>query len=317
MWTNFRPNPLRPLSPPSPLRPHCPLILLTPNYNNLLHKATQEMNKLLIGAVAAAIVGGWFLWTSDVGSEWKDQIYSYVDNKDIVTLESRFSPQQIVEARRLELVGKEKKEIQEPIVQYYPYLLLDVKYTEDHKPREGALIWGLTNGEIVLNTATWESTHGFKDCLDCDASSQDFKIIQALARRTGSMTLEDLQKDLKLESDSIGAMVDSAKRKHLIVQNGSTIKLHFENPKFLIQPETRIKQDLVSKPSANTEKMPRTYSRGQIITIAKSAFGNDFKIRSEKEIFLPVYRINITNPDGSVYTTHWNALTGQPFLKGV
>jgi hypothetical protein len=274
------------------------------------------MNKVIMAALAAAAVGGWFLSTSDVGTEWKDHLYSYVDNKDIVTLESKFSPQQLVEARRFELVGKDlKREIQEPVIQYYPYLLLDVKYTEDHKPREGTLIWGLTNGEIVLNTATWESTHGFKDCLECDASSQDFKIIQALAKRSGSMSLEELQKDLKLESDSIGAMVDSAKRKHLIVQNGSIIKLHFENPKFLIQPETRVKQDLVSQPASNSEKMPRTYSRSQIVAIAKAAFGNDFKIRSEKEIFLPVYRINVTNADGSIYTTYWNALTGQPFLK--
>lgn len=269
------------------------------------------MNKLLIIVLIAAAAGGWWLWNSDAGSNWKDQIYSYVDNQDIITLESKYSSQQIVDAHRSELLGKEKREIQDPVVKYYPYLLLDVKYTEDNKPREGAVIWGLTNGEIVLNTATWETTHGFKDCLECQATSQDFKVIQALAKHAGTLTLDELQKDLKLERETIEPMVDSAKRKHLIVQKGSVLKLHFENPKFLIQPETQIRQQLVSKPSFNVEKVAKTYSRNQIVTIAKAAFGNDFKIRSEKEIFLPVYSINVLNPDGSISTTQWNALTGQ------
>jgi hypothetical protein len=273
------------------------------------------MNKPLILVIFAAAAGGWWLWNSDVGSNWKDQLYSYVDNQDIVTLESRYSPQQIVEARRLELLGKEKREIQEPLIKYYPYLLLDVKYTEDNRPREGTVIWGLTNGEIVMNTATWETTHGFKDCLECQATSQDFKVIQALAKNEGSMTLDELQRDLKLERETIEPMVDSAKRKHLVIQKGSVVKLHFENPKFLIQPDTQIRQQLVSKPSQNIEKVAKTYSRNQIVTIAKAAFGNDFKIRSEKEIFLPVYTISVLNPDGSIYTTQWNALTGQPFSK--
>lgn len=273
------------------------------------------MNKLWLGVFAAALVGGWFLWSSHQGMEWRDQLYSYVDNKDIVTLESKFSPQQVIALHRAQLVGKDKKEIQEPLIEYYPYLLLDVKYTEDYKPREGALLWDLTSGEIVVNTATWELTHGFKDCLECEATAQNFRVIQVLAKRGGTMTLEELQRELKLDSDSVGAMVDSAKRKHLIVQNGSLVKLHFENPRFLIQPETHIKQELVSKPYQISEKKGRVYSRSQVIALSKAAFGHDFKIRSEKEIFLPVYKINVINPDGSVYTSFWNALTGQPFYK--
>lgn len=271
--------------------------------------------KMWLIVLAAVAAGGWWLWNSDSGANWKDLIYSYVDNKDIVTLESKYTPQEIIDAHKGELVGKNKKEIQDPVTKYYPYLLMDVKYTEENRPREGAIIWGLTNGEIVINTATWETTHGFKDCLECDATSQDFKVIQALAKHGGFMTIDELQKDLKLEREYLDPMIDSAKRKHLIVQQGSVIKLHFENPRFIIQPQTIIKQQLVSKPSQTAEKVAKTYSRNQIITIAKAAFGNDFKIRSEKEIFLPVYTININNPDGSIYSTQWNALTGQPFLK--
>ncbi len=34
-------------------------------------------------------------------------------------------------------------------------------------------------------------------------------------------------------------------------------------------------------------------------------------IRSEKEVFLPIYSIEVLNADGSVQVTDWNALNGQ------
>ena len=73
-----------------------------------------------------------------------------------------------------------------------------------------------------------------------------------------------------------------------------------------------MKQHLVSKPMNEGQKVPRTYSRSQIMGITQAAFGSDFKIRNEQEIFLPVYSLEILNPDGSVQISEWNALTGKP-----
>ena len=255
--------------------------------------------------------GGWWLWNSPSLANWKDQIMQYVDNKDIATLEARYQPDRIIEAHRHELLGSEKRVLQNTTLRYYPYLLLDVKYTDQAKTREAVLLWGLNDGEMVLNTDTWEATHGFRDCLECHATRSDFKVIQALARKQGSTTIEDLQKDLQLERDVLTAWVESAKKKHLITQKGITLYLHFENPRLLVTPETKIKQHLVTKPLGEGQKVPRTYSRGQILDMMQSAFGSDFKIRSETEIFLPVYSLEILNPDGSVHITEWNALTGQ------
>lgn len=263
---------------------------------------------LLLAALGA---GGWWLWQSPEMANWKDKIFQYVDNRDIVTLEARYLPEQIVDAHRKELLGSEKKSLQNTTLKYYPYLLLDVKYPDSSKTREGVLLWGLTNGEMVLNTDTWESTHGFRDCLECQAGRNDFKILQALARRLGSSSVEDLQKDLRIERDVLDGWLEGAKQKGLIVQKGNLVQLHFENPRILVTPQTKVKQHLVSKPMNEGQKVPRTYSRSQIMAITQAAFGSDFKIRNEQEIFLPVYSLEILNPDGSVQISEWNALTGQ------
>lgn len=258
--------------------------------------------------------GGWWAWQSDIFENWKDRILQYVDNRDIVTLEARFLPEQIIEAHRQELLGNDKRTLQNTILKYYPYLLLDVKYPDMQRTREGVLLWGLIDGEMVLNTESWETTHGFRDCLECQATRSDFKLIQALARHQGSMPVEELQKELHLERDVLSTWIEGAKQKHLIVQKGSLLQLHFENPKLLVTPQTKIKQHLVSKPLGEGQKVPRIYSRNQIMNTIQAAFGNELKIRSEQEVFLPVYSIEILNPDGSVQVSEWNTLTGQRII---
>lgn len=261
-------------------------------------------------ALALLAAGGWWIWHTPALANWRDQILQYVDNRDIVTLEARLSPEQVIDSHRSELLGNEKRTIHNTVLKYYPYLLLDVKYPENSKTREGVLLWGLNDGEMVLNTETWETTHGYRDCLECQANRSDFKIMQVLARRQGIVNIDDLQKELQVERDVLNTWVEGAKKKHLIVQKGNALQLHFENPKLLVTPQTKIKQSLVSKPLGDGQKSPRTYTHGQILRMTQAAFGNDFKIRSETEIFLPVYRIEVLNPDGSIQVSEWNALTG-------
>lgn len=263
--------------------------------------------------VLGLVGGGWWLWQHQF--EWKDVIYDYVENGEVLTLESKYTPEQIMERHKLALLGQDgRRSYQEPSYKYYPYLLLEVKYTEGQKSREGVLLWSLNDGEMVVNTETWETSHGFEDCLNCDADRHDFKILQALARRQGSLSIDELQKELHAERDLVEPWIENAKAKHLIIQKGNLVQLHFENPKLLVTPQTRIKQQLVSKPILNTQRVAKTYSRNQIIHLAKSAFGHDFKIRSEKEVFLPVYSLAVVNPDNSIHTSDWNAITGQQIL---
>lgn len=264
---------------------------------------------LFLMLLLSFVFGGWWLW--DNGTELKEQVFQYVENRDLLTLESKYSPEVLMETHRQELIGDENRSFLEPLYVYYPYLLLDVKYTENHKTREGVLLWGLEDGEIVLNTETWETTHGFKDCLECQANKNNFRIIQVLARHGGAISLDELQQELHLEKEPLEAWLTEAQSKHLIVQKGNRLQLHFENPKIAVIPQTRIKQQLVFKPLDKGEKVSRSYSNKQIYQIAKAAFGNDFAIRSSKEVFLPVYRLSVLNADGSIFSSEWNAVNGQ------
>lgn len=265
---------------------------------------------LTIIIIAGLGLGGWWLWNN--GGQAKDLMNSYVSNGEILTLKAKYTAEQLMDSHKKELLADDKHSFQESTLKFYPYLLMEVKYIQgDKKTKEGVVLWSLVDGEMVINTDTWEKTHGFEDAIDANASKTDFKVMNALAKKGGSMTVDDLQKELHLEHDTIDPWIDSVLSKHLIIRKGNQLKLHFENPKILVVPQTKMTQDPVTKPYNHAQTLAKKYSSYQVENAAMAAFGSDFTIRKSYEVYLPVYSIEVLNPDGSVLSTYWNALNGK------
>ena len=217
-----------------------------------------------------------------------------------------------MEKHRSELLKDKKHAFLKPEVQFYPYALLEVKYNyTDDKTKEGLLLWDLVDGEIVLDTTTWEKTHGFADCINANTQRHEFKILNILARKGGTIDRDGLSQELNLENDILDAWIDSCRRKKLIVQSGNKYRLHLQNPRLKSIPETKIHTSLVTKPYKEADCITRRYSISQIHKIAKAAFGGDFAIRKTTDVYLPVHQLVVKNPDGSLQTSHWNGLNGK------
>jgi hypothetical protein len=258
--------------------------------------------------IVCLLVGGVWIWSNE---SLRDVFQQYIENGEFLTLEARYTPEQIMETHRKELLADAQRTFRESELKFHPYLLMEVKYTSDKKSREGVIIWSHVDGEMVLNTESWEKTHGFEDTIIAGATRCDFKIINALAKNRGALTFEELQKELHLEKDIIQPWIESALSKHLIIHKGNEFQLHLQNPKILVQPQTKIAQWLVTKPYNYVQCITKKYSTYQLKNIAQAAFGEDFTIRNSHEIFLPVCSIGVLNPDGSIQTSYWNALNGQ------
>jgi hypothetical protein len=269
------------------------------------------MRTLILGLMALVVLGGGY-WTWNHQPKLRSKIEDVLASSTFQTLEVRYSAESIMEAHKRELLKDTNHIFLTPSLKFVPYLLMDVKYirTQD-KTGEGIILWGLVDGEMVINTNTWEKTHGFTDCIASNATRQEFKIINALASRGGAWDREGLSKFLNIENNILDTWVDSCRKKSLIVQNGNTYRLHLQNPRLQVVPETKIDQWLVTKPTKHALRVKKKYRATQIETIARAAFGNDFAIRKTTEIFLPVYSIVVQNPDGSQMTSYWNALNGK------
>ncbi len=264
--------------------------------------------------LSAFSTGGYWVWKNV--PQVRAFVEEHIDTSSFHTLEVRHTAQQIMETRSLELLRDDQHTFLKPSLLFYPYLLLEVKYTDsNHQTREGVILWGLDDGEMVIDASTWEKTHGFQDCIVARANRNDFRILNALAKKRSPMRRDQLSDALHVETDLLDQWLDRCREKKLVVQSGGNYRLHFERPKLQVKPQTHLNDWLVTKPYKNAEKVPKRYTVGQVESIAQAAFGNDFTIRNKKEVFLPVYSIIVQNPDGSRFTSYWNALNGQRLAR--
>lgn len=271
--------------------------------------------RTVIFLLFCAIVGFGGFWTWNFNPKIRTKIEDLLSTSTFQTLEVRYTAESIMEAHKRELLKDHEHVFLEPTLKFVPYLLMDVKYNRStDKTGEGMILWGLVDGEMVINTGTWEKTHGFTDCIASNATRHEFKIINALASRGGSLDRDGLSKFLNIDNNILDTWVDSCRKKSLIVQNGNNYRLHLQNPRLQVIPETKLDQWLVTKPTKHALRVKKRYRAVQIETIARAAFGNDFAIRKTTEIFLPVYSIVVQNPDGSQMTTYWNALNGKRLI---
>lgn len=264
--------------------------------------------------LAGLVAGGYYYLNKS--ESLQNLVSQKFDAGTFHTLEIRYTSDAIMETHKEELLTDTNHSYLSPTLHFYPYLLMEVKYSaNDSTTNEACILWSMDDGEMVTTTATWEMSHGFQDCINANVDRNDFKIINALASNHGSMTRKELGEHIHVEPDILEKWVDSTKRKKLVVQYGNSYRLHFQTPKLKLTPETALDHYLVTQPYKNALRQPKKYSRRQIERIANLAFESDFTIRNITEIFLPVYRIDVQNPDGSVLTSYWNALNGKRFDK--
>lgn len=264
-----------------------------------------------VGLVFALMGGGYYYYSLN-----KEVVHSFfsrnVESPGFPTLELRYSAKAIMEENKETLLKDEYHKFLTPELHFYPYMLMEVKYCKTNNvTAEGVILWDLEDAEFITSTATWEKTHGFQDCINYHIDHNDFKIINALAYAGGQLSRKEIGDKIRIDEEIIDRWLDSCRKKKIVVQNGNGFRLHLEKPKLALRPETILSHQLVTQRIKNVKQRPRRYSPKQIERIAYLAFGSDFTIRNSTEVFLPVYKIDVQNPDGSILTTYWNALTGK------
>lgn len=265
------------------------------------------LSLLTLGSFA---FGAWWMWDHFPGV--RQFVEQKIEGQEFQTLEVRYSAEHILENNQSSLVRGSGYTILQPELAFYPYLMMEVKFSSDEQhTEEGLILWGLTDGEMVIDAESWERTHGFEDCLVASVNRTDFNILRELIQHGGRLSRDRLYSKFRVDSEVVDSWIESCRKKKLIVSTGNQYRLHFERPNLSLRPQTRLNEWLVAQPARHTTRAKRRYSPGQVKRLAELAFGQDFAVRSMEEVFLPVYRIAVQNPDGSVLTTYWNALNGK------
>lgn len=274
-------------------------------------RVNQSMRLIIFLILGSAIcVGGWYLWENS--SEFRTLVEENTSPKEFKTLSARFTADTLMQAHKNELIKAAGSNFLEPKLVFHPYLLMKIKYlTAQNNTNEGTLLFGLNDGEMVLDTKNWEKTHGFSDCIQAKATPEDFNILRVVIENGGQLSIDDIYQTLKIEPKIVDKWIDSCRQKKLLVSTGNMLRLHVAQPKFSNTPLTRLDEDLVTMTTKDQEKTKRTYSAAEIQKFVVTAFGETVALKSIEEVYLPVYSLTVQNGDGSLLNTSWNALTGK------
>ena len=268
--------------------------------------------KKLLALIFLGLLGvvGW--WVDTIHPEYKNKVVDLVSPDNFHTLEIKYTAEQIMDTHALTLLKTDEHHFLDSKIKYYPYLLMEVKYAQDDLvTNEGVILWDMIDGEMVVSENDWEKTHGFGDCIKSKVEKAEFKIINMLAARGGTIDRETLSYNLRVDNDVLDSWLENCRKKKLIVQNGNHYRLHMKTPRIHVQPRTHIDDKLVTKTFHKGGRITRRFSPTQIKRIAQSAFGSDFVIRKATKVYLPVCTLTVENPDGSLHTSYWNTLNGK------
>ncbi|MGR3973938.1 MAG: hypothetical protein QRY72_05180 [Candidatus Rhabdochlamydia sp.] len=264
--------------------------------------------------IALACYGFWFV--SHRYPDLPSKISEHLDLGQFYALETKYSAGQLMDKHRRELLGSNQAHYLAPVLEFYPYALMEIKYAPSQaQTKEALLLWDLTDGEVVLNTKYWDKTHGFADCLAAGAGMLDFKILHFLSSKGGMATEEALLKAMYVDLKTFKQGLNSCLKKKLIIQNDMHYRLHFQNPKLRISPETQLVDKLLIKPLRESSRLCPYFSISQVEKMANCAFGEGFTIRKTSLVYLPVHSLILQHKDGSVQTTLWNGLSGRPYSQ--
>lgn len=254
-------------------------------------------------SLALLVYGGYVLTENYPPA--KQMLVRFLKKNSQEILEPRFPLEQIADK------AKKKQESGSLITSetlYYPYALLEVKYTHGSKTEEASMLWSLTKGELITHTKSWKATHGYQDCLNSDVTCQDFQLIKALYK--GAFSQGKCQEEAQLDT-LFDQTLASCLHKKLIVQKDGVYRLHLANPLFSEKPATRSDFAFNRSLASLETSFPERYTLKQVSRLATALFGADFVVQSSQEIYVPFYRLIFKKQDGSYHSVYYNALTGK------
>lgn len=204
-----------------------------------------------------------------------------------------------------------------PVTLFFsPHLLIQGKYSIDNRSSQSAsMLWDLTDGELVLDTNGFEHTQGFADCLTSQPNADDFRILHILSKK-GPLSKETVIHEFGGDDVAVCERIEGLRKRHMVIVSNDIVRLHVESPLLKVDPVTVITKPFVHRHTVRSALIEPKYSRQDLESLVKAAFGPNLAIRTCRMIYIPTYEIVVNNPDGSVRKTYWNAVCGREAWNG-
>lgn len=246
-----------------------------------------------------------------------DQGYQYIRKlsgfEKLRVFERKFTPEQVLAM----FPGEDDVTLE---LMFVPHTLMQVRYPGDETTKkgttpvsqEGAILWNLVEGEIVLNTSSWTCSKGLRECLLLKAKTQDIRVMQTLAALGGSASKETLSHALSLKNIPADKVIKECFKKKLIFLKDNHVTSHLPQSHLIRGCTTVLQAQPVwlQRPKGSSICTPH-YSSEEVQKLTKRMFGSNFIILESSSVYMPVYKVAMKASDSSVRLEYVNAVTGK------
>ncbi len=273
--------------------------------------------RLISSLLTLAALGYGVFWLGKHHPEVTQSVFSMVQGNENLALQPIYTPDQVIE-KNSRLLTKGRSVLQgDPHITYVPLLRMDVKYADtSYTTGEGTLLWDLADGEMILDTSSWQKTHGLADCIRADASKQECKVLALVAKKGGMLGREGIKKGLRVDADLVDQWLDSCRQKKLLVPSGNGYRLHMHDPRFPTTPISLLDVPLTTYTAKKAKTAAQRFAPDDVTEFVVALFGSDFAIQSAEVVLLPVYSVTRETADGRLSTHFFNSLSGREIKAG-
>ncbi|MCK5787866.1 MAG: hypothetical protein KAH32_02615 [Chlamydiia bacterium] len=175
---------------------------------------------------------------------------------------------------------------------YYPHLLVYVRHFDANKtPHDLVQIWDMSDCEIVLNTETWQKTHGIEDLNASCRQENAYRIAEALSR-AGKATTKELSDSTGIPTQKIYQAMSSDKNSRVFINNKNIMSMSIPHSSLPEVPHTISR----SNKSFNTAQTTisssnlraKEYTQKDIIRLfSYKIFGDRILYLKSKLVYIP------------------------------
>lgn len=190
------------------------------------------------------------------------------------------------------------KKVQHSCIMYVPHIVVEIKVVNQRQEVETIhQLWDLSDGEVVLNTGKWKKTKGLEDLMMSNIDNNTYRIALALAHKDMPMTTEDISKETGIDLQEVRIAIEKSKSLDVFFVNNNEVRLAINSPILPDFPATdniSLLLSTVNYASKNAKIKEEVHKEEKIIELLnKKLFGNNYKVKSIKKLYIPVTQVII------------------------
>lgn len=235
--------------------------------------------------------------------------FSSTDSKSL-TFQAAYTPEGVVKTQSRHALQMSRDSQWSSKILLVPHLLVKVKKRDNQgRHSQTQVLWDMVKGELVTSLRDWHTSEIFYDLLQKKLDEQEVKLLKSISLFKEPVSLKELKQVYSFDETTLQLALESALKKKILVFQKGSYHSYFQGlslEPFFIEGKFP-RQHYLGKGTVLSAK----FSEEEILKLLGSLLDAQHLVSGAKQVFLPIYQIEIKDEKRSPQLFYFNAITGE------